>query len=232
MFMVITSALAISSGVLDSYKTTKKGDPPPLSYNVTTLDDALNDLREIGCSIVESVAIEAKSGSTPTPIYDYSVFRTIAYQKSVVYKVTILGETTIYTCDGDNVFYSWTPGGQTPLLPPTYDQLILTNATATKVDGGWMVTMVFTKDGENGDCVSRVTVNGLEIPYPNYSASYVISGNLSTDLVYQGTYLDGVVYREAHVWISDRMDYSSGESILIRVKSIGGYVYNKIVKLP
>lgn len=75
-------------------------------------------------------------------------------------------------------------------------------------------------------------MNGLEIPYPNYSASYVISGSLSTDLVYQGSYLDGVVYREAHIWLSDRLDYHSGESILVRKKSIGGYVYNKIVKLP
>jgi hypothetical protein len=232
LFFIITAALAISSGALDTFKTTKKGDPPPLAANVTTLDDALTDLRGIGCSIVESVAIEAKSGSTPTPVSDYSMFRAIAYQKAIVYKVTTLGETTLYTANGDNVFYSWTPLGQMPLLPPTYDQLFVANATATKVNGGWMVTMVFVRDGEKGDCISRVTVNGLEIPYPNYSASYVISGNLSTDLVYQGTYLDGVVYREAHIWISDRMDYSSGESILVRVKSIGGYVYNKIVTLP
>jgi hypothetical protein len=232
LFIIITSALAISSGVLDTFKTTKKGDPPPLVYNVTTLDDALTDLRGIGCSIVDSVAIEAKSGSTPTPLSDYSMFRTIAYQKAIVYRVTILGETTLYTSTRDNIFYSWIPSGQTMLFPPIYDQLIVTNTTAVKVNGGWMITMVFTRDGDNGDCISRVTVNGLEIPYPNYSASYVISGNLATDLVYQGTYLDGVVYREAHIWISDRMDYSSGESILVRTKSLGGYVYNKIVKLP
>lgn len=232
IFIVITCAFAISSGVLDTFKTTKKGEPPVLGFNVTTLDDALNDLRGIGCSVVESVVIEAKSGSTPTPVSDYKVFRSIAYKRAYVYKVTTLGETTLYTCDADNIYYSWTPSGQTMLLPPTYDQLVIANTTAIKVEGGWKITMIFTKDGDTGDCISRVTVNGLEIPYPNYSANYVIQGSTSTDLVYQGTYIDGVVYREAHIWVSERMGYHSGESILVRIKSIGGYVYNKIVALP
>jgi hypothetical protein len=36
----------------------------------------------------------------------------------------------------------------------------------------------------------------------------------------------------ANIWISDRLDYPSGESILVRIKSLGGYVYNKMVALP
>lgn len=120
---------------------------------MTTLDDALNDLRGIGCSVVESVVIEAKSGSTPTPVSDFTIFRPIAYKKSYVYKVTTLGETTLYTCDADDIYYSWTPSGQMPLQPPSYDQLILKNATAAKVNGGWMITMIFTRDGDKGDCI-------------------------------------------------------------------------------
>ena len=46
-----------------------------------------------------------------------------------------------------------------------------------------MVTLVFAKE-ESRDSHYRVTVNGLEVPYSNYSANYVIKNKLSADLFY------------------------------------------------
>ena len=183
IFIIATSALAISSGSLDYLKTTKKGEPPPLIGNVVTLDDAINELRGIGCTIVESFVIQVKSLTPPTPL-EYTAFRSYAYKNAVVLKVTTLGETTLYTYDDDNKYYSWIPSGQVELLPPKYSQLIITNTTCTKVSGGWQVTMSFKSVEENGDSLNYVTIDGLEIQYPNCSANGVILNNLSTDLVY------------------------------------------------
>jgi len=92
--------------------------------------------------------------------------------------------------------------------------------------------MTFQSEGEKGDSLNYVTINGLETPYPNYSTNYVIQNTLSTDLVYQGTYIDGKGSKNANIWISDRLDQHSGESILVRIKSLGGHAFNKIVALP
>ena len=223
-------ALAILSGVLDGLKTIKKDEPPPLTVEVKTLDDAINDLRGIGCNVLESVIM--KSEKTPALISDYSEFRSYAYKRAIVYKITTLGETMLYTYDENDQHYSWIAPDQTKLLPPKYSQLIIANTTCKKVNGGWQITMTFKRDGDYGDSLNHVTINGLEITYPNYSANSVLQKNLSTDLVYPGTYIDGAIYKNANIWISDRLDYHSGESILVRIKSLGGYVYNKMVALP
>jgi hypothetical protein len=230
LFIVITSALAISSGLLDSFKTTKTGEPPLLIGEVTTIDDAISDLRGIGVNILEAVVM--KSDKTPTQLTDYNVFRSYAYRKGMVYKLSTLGETMLYTYDENNDYYSWVAPGQTTLLTPKYSQLIIANTTCVKVNGGWQITMTFRRDDEYGDSLNRVTINGLEVRYPNYSANAVLQNNISTDLVYQGTYLDGVIYSRANIWISDRMDYHSGESILVRIRGVGGFAYAKIVSLP
>jgi hypothetical protein len=229
IIIVATSALAISSGILDGLKTTKTGEPPMLLGEVTTLDDAIIDLRGMGVQILEAVVM--KSDTTPLQLEDYSEFRRYAYKKAMVYKLSTLGENMLYTYD-DNRYYSWISPGQTTVFAPKYSQLIIANTTCKKVSGGWQITLTFTREGEQGDSLNRVTINGLEIRYPNYSANSVLPNNLSTDLVYQGTYFDGISYRNASIWISDKMNYRSGESILVRIKGIGGFAYSKIVTLP
>jgi len=197
VIIVAISALAISSGILNVFKTTNTGNQPPLLVEVKTIDAAMTDLRSIGVDVLEAVVM--KSDSNPAQLDDYEEFRVFAYRKGMVYKLTTLGETTLYTYDDDNQYYTWVVPGQTMLLPPRYSQLIITNTTCTRVSGGWQITMTFRKDGEMGDALNRVTINGLEIRYPNYSANGVIQNNLSTDLVFQGTYIDGVTYRNAYI---------------------------------
>jgi len=230
VIIVAISALVISSGILDGLKTTKTGEPPMLLGEVATLDDAIADLRGMDVQILEAVVM--KSDTTPLQLEDYSEFRRYAYKKAMVYKLSTLGENLLYTYDDNNRYYSWIPPGQTTVLAPKYSQLIIANTTCKKVNRGWQIILTFTRDGEQGDSLNRVTINGLEIRYPNYSANGVLPNNLSTDLVYQGTYLDGVFYRNASIWISDQMNYRSGESILVRIKGIGGFAYSKIVTLP
>lgn len=228
--IVAISALAISSGILNAFKTTHTGIPPPLVGEVTTIDGAMMDLRSIGVDVLEAVVM--KSDGKPAQLDDYEEFRVYAFRKGMVYKLTTLGETTLYTYDDDNQYYTWVAPGQTILFPPKYSQLVIVNTTCVKLSGGWQITMTFMRGGEMGDALNRVTINGLEVRYPNYSANGVIQNNISTDLVYQGTYIDGITYRSANIWISDRMDYHSGESILVRLKGVGGFAYSKIVALP
>lgn len=45
IFIVVTSTFAISSGVLDNLKTTNTDEPPSLTVEVNTLDEAITDLR-------------------------------------------------------------------------------------------------------------------------------------------------------------------------------------------
>jgi hypothetical protein len=227
---VLISMLITSSGALDYLKTTKKGDPPPLTIEIKNLDDAITDLRSIGCNIVESVVTKATSDTPPLPLSSYEEFRSYAYKKGTVFKVTTFGETTLYTSD-DKQYYSWTPLGQTILLQSDYERLNVVNMTCTKVQAGWQITLTFNRTGELGDCLNRITVDGLEIFYPNYASNGVINNAVSTDLAYQGTYIDGTNISHANIWLSSRLDYKTGQSVFIRIKSIGGYVYSETVLL-
>lgn len=228
---VLMSVLIVSSGALDTLKTTKKGDPPPLAIEIKNLDDALTDLRSIGCNIVESVVTKASSETPPLQLSSYEEFRSYAYKKGTVFKVTTLGETILYTSDDNNQYYSWTPPGQNILLQSDYGRLDLVNTTCMRVQGGWQITLTFNRTEELGDCLNKVTVDGLEIFYPNYGSSSVIYNAVSTDLAYQGTYIDGTNVSHANMWLSSHLDYKTGQSVLIRIMSMGGYVYSVIVLL-
>ena len=106
IFIVVTSTFAISSGVLDNLKTTNTGEPPSLTVEVNTLDEAITDLRGIGCNIIESVVIKARSKEALTMLYRYEEFRSIAYRKAMVFKVPTLGATTLVTSDEDDNYHS------------------------------------------------------------------------------------------------------------------------------
>ncbi len=229
--MVTSAILMINSGALDDLKTTKTGEPPPLYAEIKTLDDAIVDLRSIGCSVIESVVFKTGNGEQPVLLGNYLEFRSHAYKKGTVFKITTMGETTLITTWNEKN-YQWTPQGQVMILDANYDKLGLDNATCSRVTGGWQITLTYAKTGERGDSLYRVTVDGYEVQYPNYSANCVIANVVTTDIVYQGTYIDGVNTKKVNIWLSDRLGFKAERPALVSISSLGGFQYNKLVMLP
>ena len=204
----------------------KPSRPPVLENNVTTVKDALIDLKNIGCSVTNVTEIMSGSQGIGMSL-SYSEFREFAYKKEAVFWYSSGGQNVLIS-NSDNVLVAWVEPKPEPKIIETAS---IIDYWCTSASTGWVVSVKIENMGVHDVNITKVIVNDEKVPDANYYAPEVVPNSIGTDIL-PGFIIKPRTIREIHVFISESYkSVKSGTLIKVGLESESGKNYEKIVQL-
>jgi hypothetical protein len=210
---------------------------PPVT-EIDTLDDALIDLENLGCSVVNVTEVEGQ-GSGVGFFLEYSEFRKVASKQKLVFLLYYYGDDYdklfpyLTTCF-ENINVVWFPEKDSfeNEESPKFEKVEIQTGICTKDSSGWTITITLKNTGSEPSKINRILVSDVAIEQAYYGLTTIVEGKVSTDLQYSGTTLQRGQIMKVHVRISKSYkNFTSGTTINIKFHSTSGMVYIKLIEL-
>lgn len=224
----------------------------PPAPEIETMQDALVDLKNLGCLIVNVTDVEGQANGVGF-LLEYSEFRKVAFKQKLVFYLYFheYEYDDIYcylTTSFDNIIVVWVPerellvreepGSEEPSTE-TYTKFekveiqsgvcVKSGATGSEY---WNITLKMKNTGTAASTLIGCFINEVEVDGYNYNTAGGADGEAHTTMTDSFTINSGVT-----AYISIIIDYdnykslSSGTTVNIKIHSAGGMDYIKLIEL-
>jgi len=173
MFFIIMGAFAFTfSGILTFNSAQNSNTTPSSPENVATLEDALNDLKKTGYTVLESNTIPI-SYSEIQYMDTYSDFKKKAAPGKIIF-VIITNDKCVLAVENNNSVIVW--------LPTKWTKLKIVDYQCESQPPGWKITIKLQNMGNIPTTINKIFVDSGEIAKNNYEINDYIPLSTSTSI--------------------------------------------------
>jgi hypothetical protein len=211
MFFIIMGAFAFTfSGILTFNSAQNSNTTNSSLENVVTLEDALNDLKKTGFTVIDSNTIP---NNYPEIQYadTYSEFKKKATPDKIIL-VIITNDKCVLAIENNNSVILW--------LPTKWTKLKIVDYQCESQSPGWKITIQLQNIGNIPTTINKIFIDSGEIAKNNYETNEYIPLSTSTS-IQTNTIIDVKETTEFVIRISNYYQFT--KSGLVELKIVNSY---------
>lgn len=214
--------------------------PPSSEDNVSSYQEAIEDLETLGCQIINVNEVISDYPNSAAFIVNYTDFRKIAYNQKIVFSFNsyeyYYEEEPVLATIYENIFVIWTSESHEQEPEPDYTKFekveIQTGVCTWNSTGTyWRIQLKLKNTGTASATLIATFINDVEVQ--NYNIDGIVAGQTSTSMHNDSTtLLSSGESKTINIYIDlGYQTLSHGTTINIKLHSFGGMDYIKLIEL-
>jgi hypothetical protein len=221
MFFIIMGAFAFTfSGILTFNSAQNSNTTPSSPENVATLEDALNDLKKTGFTVLESNTIPINYSEIQY-MDTYSEFKKKAALGKEIF-VIITNDKCVLAVEYNNSVILW--------LPTKWTKLKVVDYQCESQSPGWKITIKLQNMGNIPTTINKIFIDSSEIAKNNYDTNDYIPLSTSTN-IQTNTIIDVRETMDFVIRISNLYQFSKPGLVELKIVNSYGIETKIMIKL-